>query len=539
MKHFFSVLFWLVSLTASAQSAWTFAYPISDLNGAMDVATDADNNFYVTGRFTGSMSLGGTQLTSSGLCVYIAKCKPNGQVAKVIQLAASGDALPTSIAVDKAGNSYLTGSFSGTLSYATGPKSGSVTSVSGSDIFVLKCGANGVARWIKQAGNQGGSPSGSSSGWGVSVDLAGNSYVTGSVSGENIAFESLTFPQHFGRQAFVASYSPQGALRWARVWSSQSDNGVCQGGGVAVDNAGSCYVSGNFTAGWTLDGTTVTSEGGSVFLAKFNARQGRLVWAKGQLPYGDGRSIATDRKGNIYIASNFSGTTTIGTTTLTSAGNTDGFVARFNPQGNVKWATALGGPESDYISDIAVDQQSGKVFATGMMNFTYNSTNQSFLAQLNPDGQKEFAELVSGPGTSSAGKLAIDSKHNLYTTGAFTGSCGFGPVSLKSVHTQGYIGRYSIKSVSQVSTPPSVTVSIFPNPVQSRFTLQLASSEKVEALQATLYSYQGRAVASHALQPLSNLAEINFDTTKIPDGLYVLQLEYKQGISFRMVTVHH
>jgi len=88
----------------------------------MDVATGPDGNIYVTGRFTGSLQLGATCLSNAGLgeCLYIAKCQPDGRVLRVTKLKGVTDVLPRSIAVDAAGNCYVTSRFLGTITYDSG-----------------------------------------------------------------------------------------------------------------------------------------------------------------------------------------------------------------------------------------------------------------------------------------------------------------------------------------------------------------------------------------------------------------------------------
>jgi Beta-propeller repeat len=76
------------------------------------------------------------------------------------------------IAVDAAGNSYVTGYFSGTATFGGNqilPSAGSSV-----DIFVAKYDTSGALQWVKSAGG-----SGSDYGRGIAVDATGNSYVTG------------------------------------------------------------------------------------------------------------------------------------------------------------------------------------------------------------------------------------------------------------------------------------------------------------------------------------------------------------------------
>jgi len=547
MKPLILALMLLASLSGSAQSrAWNYVLPLTDLNGVTDVATDDDGNFYTTGRFTGSMQLGGRLLRSSspGPCFYIAKCSASGELLRLTKLEGATDVLPRSIAVDKAGNTYVTGSFLGTLTYNKGRRFTSRTTDSGSDVFLLKCNAAGTVRWIRQAdGNQSGIY-GYSSGTGVAVDDAGNSYITGSVSGLDIRFENLSFGR--GRyQGFVASYTRLGELRWARVLADAPQSGGISsggGGGVAVSPAGECYLSGTSGRGWALDGITVPGNlGGNLYLARFDTRQGRLVWAQTVAGQGSGGAIDTDKRG-VYLGGNFTGTAGFGCYSLTSAGDADGFVARYTPEGRVEWATAVGGANYEAVNDLAVDQKSRRVTLTGLYNFTPQSTNQAFLASFGHTGKLQQLELVGGPGTSSGGELAIDGKGNIYATGVFTGNCLFGPVGVRNTNTQGYLGRYGSRPVRHDDDDDDARsapagIALFPNPAQNQVTLQLTGQE--HAGQARLYNPQGRVVAEQALPTAATQTEVVFNTTTLPDGLYMLRLETSEQITTRLINVQH
>ena len=81
-----------------------------------------------------------------------------------------------------------------------------------------------------------------------------------------------------------------------------------------------------------------------MFLVKYDPN-GNLVWAKaatGSFSV-SGFAVATDNSGNIFVTGsfghhNFGGNVTFGTTTLTSVGGGDVFVAKYDPSGNVLWA---------------------------------------------------------------------------------------------------------------------------------------------------------------------------------------------------------
>src|ERR1700722_17076688 len=53
--------------------------------------------------------------------------------------------------------------------------------------------------------------------------------------------------------------------------------------------------------------------------------------------------VRLDRRNNKYVAADFSGTATFGTTTFTSRGGTDGVVVKYRSDGTFGWAVQIGG----------------------------------------------------------------------------------------------------------------------------------------------------------------------------------------------------
>ena len=79
--------------------------------------------------------------------------------------------------------------------------------------------------------------------------------------------------------------------------------------------------------------------------------------------------IAVDDQGNAYVAGHFQAATTIGTIKLTSSGPSDAFVAKLDREGQFLWAVALGGSGVDEPRGIAV-APGGDVYLTGFFSST-------------------------------------------------------------------------------------------------------------------------------------------------------------------------
>ena len=174
----------------------------------------------------------------------------------------------------------------------------------------------------------------------------GSSIVTGEFRGTT-TFGSTTLTSAGSTDVFVAKVDASGSYVWAtQAGSSAFDYGQ----GVSTLPDGSAIVIGRFQGTATFGSTTLTSAGAStdVFVAKVNP-SGAYVWAtqaggvSGDIGYG----ISTLPDGSAIVTGNFQGSATFGTTTLTSAGDSDVFVAKVDASGSYVWATQAGSSSLD------------------------------------------------------------------------------------------------------------------------------------------------------------------------------------------------
>lgn len=141
------------------------------------------------------------------------------------------------IAVNAAGQIYITGS---TLSNNLPTKNPILPALGGgNDAYVAKFNAAGSA--LEYSTWLGGS--GSDNGVAITVDAAGNAYVTGDTTSPNFPLVDAAQSQRKVMDAFVAKLNPTGsALLYSTfLGGSSGDNGNA----IAVDSAGSAYVVGN------------------------------------------------------------------------------------------------------------------------------------------------------------------------------------------------------------------------------------------------------------------------------------------------------
>ncbi|WP_222930590.1 Ig-like domain-containing protein, partial [Synechococcus sp. BIOS-E4-1] len=226
--------------------------------------------------------------------------------------------------------------------------------------------------------------------------------------------------------------------------------GTSNANGAAISflSDGSSIVTGDFGGTATFGNTTLTSAGGDdVFIAKLDAN-GNYVWVKqAGGTSGDGANgISSLSDGSSIVTGYFNGTATFGSTTLTSAGLNDVFIAKLDANGEFVWAKQAGGTSGDYATAIS-SLSDGSSIVTG--NFlgtaSFGSTTltsagmdqweyhgDGFIAKLDANGNYVWAKQVVGTSGDNAVGVSSLSNGSSIVTGYFQGTATFGSTTLSS-----------------------------------------------------------------------------------------------------------
>lgn len=154
----------------------------------------------------------------------------------------------------------------------------------------------------------------------------------------------------------------------------------------------------------------------------------------------------SDAQGNVYVCGFFEGSTTFGSTVLTSVGSQDIFVAKLDAAGNYVWATQAGGLGYDGASSLALDAN-GSLYVTGGYSgpavfglTTLNALPSSFLSSDvfvgRLDGAGNWLWVRNGGSNRSDGAstVVVDASGNAYVGGSFSGTTAqFGSYSIANV----------------------------------------------------------------------------------------------------------
>src|SRR5216684_1928737 len=282
------------------------------------------------------------------------------------------------IAVDSAGNAYVTGSTYSTDFPTCNPLQ--PTNRGGSDAFVAALDPNGGT--LLYSTYLGGSDA--DFGYGIAMDSVGNAYVTGQTLSTDFPTSNPLQPtNHGGADAFVAALDPTGATLVYSTYLGGIFNDV--GRGIAVDSAGNAYVTG-FTASTdfpTSNPLQPTNHGGlDAFVAALDPTGQTLLYSTylGGSGGDYAQGIAVDSVGDAYVTG-YTGSTNFPTSNPlqpTNHGGADAFVAALDPAGaTLLYSTYLGGSAGDVGYGIAVDS-AGNAYVTGSTGSTNFPTSNPF-----------------------------------------------------------------------------------------------------------------------------------------------------------------
>jgi len=300
--------------------------------------------------------------------------------------------------------------------------------------------AVGSLEWAVAMGGTGNDQSGS-----IAVDDAGNVYTNGWF--ENTAdFGPFQLSSAGGEDIYVAKLASDGRYLWVRSMGGAANDRAF---GIAVDDAGNVYTTGSFRSTVDFDpgpdSFNLTSAGSSdIYVQKLDA-EGNFVWARsiGSASTDEGRSIALDSNGNIFVSGLFSGTADFDpgpdVFNLTSAGNRDIFVTKLDSNGNFVWARAMGGSGTDVSYNLTLDS-AGNIYTTGFFSGTADfdpgpgsfnlvsaGSSNIFISKLDTDGDFVWARSMGGSNGDQSLDIAVDSAGNVYATGYFWSTVDFDP----------------------------------------------------------------------------------------------------------------
>lgn len=158
----------------------------------------------------------------------------------------------------------------------------------------------------------------------------------------------------------------------------------------------------------------------------------------------EGQSIAVDASGNVFAVGAFRGIVDFdpgpATLSLTSAGVTDVYITKTDPNGNTLWAKQIGNGFAEYVNDIAIDP-SGNLLITGAFQSnmdadpgsgstiitSFGNTIDVFILKLDNNGNFIWAKSMGGTSTDQGVSIATTIIGEVITLGEFASTADFDP----------------------------------------------------------------------------------------------------------------
>lgn len=436
----------------------------SSYDDYMGIAVDAAGYAYVAGVTHSTAAsfpvLVGPDLSFNGgeygRDAYVAKVTADGTALVYAgYIGGSGGTFGSGIAVDAAGNAYVTGmtwSTETSFPVLVGPD---LTHNGGQDAFVAKVQADGTG--LVYCGYIGGSRN--EGGKGIAVDAAGNAYLAGGTNSQ----EWAGFPLSVGPDltfngdwdTFVAKVKVDGTgLDYCGYIGG---NGLDYAGAVAVDATGHAYIGATTVSDETtfpvVVGPDLTHNGGvyDAYVAKVTADGSGLDYAGyiGGSDWDMGYDIALDAAGNAYVTGRtksnegVEGFPVTAGPDLTYSGDYDAFVAKVTADGTaLVYCGYIGGNGADAGHGIALDG-AGNAYITGLTDssattfpviggpdLTYNGGQDVFVAKVQADGTRlDYAGYIGGGGVDDGHDIAVDAEGNAYVVGVTASDAATFPVT--------------------------------------------------------------------------------------------------------------
>ncbi|MBI1286317.1 MAG: T9SS type B sorting domain-containing protein [Flavobacteriales bacterium] len=319
---------------------------------------DANGNIFVSGYFSGTMTVDGTTLVSnnSSQDVFLAKLDPTGNLIWIRTFGGVDHDFVYDLAVDQAGNAIITGNFKGTITVGPDTYSSVIDPEDNQpsyDIFVVKYDTDGNVLWSKH-----GQADHDDRGTGLAVNGSNQIALIGQFS-DTLTLAN-TYPNQVYNTGFVMMFDSDGDELWMRKMSAS----MCIPYDIVFYQDSLMYITGDFTgqlAIFTTPLTTTTSQYLSkVFLTKMNT-EGDVLWLEndGSETQVSSRAVDVDANGNAYMAGYFKCrmdeySQQYGDGVFYSADRRDVFVTQYSATGTRNWERQFGGPGDDVAWDMVL-----------------------------------------------------------------------------------------------------------------------------------------------------------------------------------------
>ncbi|MBK9146194.1 MAG: hypothetical protein IPM12_00075 [Flavobacteriales bacterium] len=337
----------------------------------------------------------------------------------------AGNVQARNVLTDAQGNIYQNGWMEDIANIATTGVHQELFGGGDTDTFLVKFDAEGNRLWATFFGGIG-----MEEAWYGAMDASGAIYFAGQTNSPNNIATPGTHQTVLGGQddVLIAKFDQNGALLWATYLGGSADD---SGFNCETDPDGNVYVS-----GYTRSDSAMATVGAhqttlnsvqDAFLAKFTPL-GQLIWCT---YYGGDETdhmhgVSYHPSGHVFVSGWTGSSDSIATPgshqPSFGGGINDGFLAKFDLDGNRLWGTYYGGSAHD-IGRPCIVSQDGSIYMQGYTESdnnistpgSYQSSrgggNDLFLARFDTDGNRLWGTYYGGPADDLARVITLDNFH--------------------------------------------------------------------------------------------------------------------------------
>jgi hypothetical protein len=536
-------------LNTSGDLVWVIQLGGTGADRVENVKFDAQGNIYVTGSFSGTVDFdpgAGTASLSAaaGTDAFVAKYNATGHYVWAVGFAESDNSTGKAVAVDVNSNVYVTGNFSGMISFTTGA---SYTSLGGNDIFICKLNSTGALVWAQSIGGNS-----LDNATGIVADATGNVFTCGNF--ENGTIDLDPGPGVVDYLAgtsivYLVKLDASGSLVWAIRSFAQSANDL------KMDVTGNLYLAGHIASVVDFDPGPGTANVGAPrtlndYFWKLTSDGGYLL-AKSYSATGAASSVNTDATGNIY-----------------TAGGTGAF-NKWDNNGNWIWGHDYGAINAcktiatdaiqqvytvgNFVGSIDLDPGPGTAvfnvavtygifvnklsqFAGGPLPLTWihlegrlNDRQQPTLSfTVSEENVERYTLEKSADGTTFSRIGSLKSKGNGTHSYVYTEPTALHQAAWYRILQTDVDGRSAYSTIIRIREwEARLSATVFPVPARGHVTLQI--TEELLHTKAVLVDIKGRQFSSISINDYRTPISLH----NLPAGMYLLQLA--NGSSLKIV----
>lgn len=532
---------------------WALSVGSSSVEVSNCIKTDAANNLYVTGYYRGTVDFdpGVTTYTLSSALedIFIAKYDSNGNLVWANSIGGSQYDSGISLALDNAGNIYVTGRFQGVADFDPSVATTTLNASGGGsyDMFVAKYDNAGTFIWAKQI-----SGTATESPFSIAIDNLLNVNICGNFSGTADFDPSIIVNSYSATtlDMFILQLNNTGDLNWVNVFGANNNESF---NAIAYDTNNNIIVTGNFGSTVDFDPSVATATLSSVgqdeiVVAKY-ANNGAYIWAKkagGSVAGESGSAVAVDNLGDIYVGGIYGAgsiyfTPTLSLTTQNFYNN--GFIARYSSTGACIWAASIG---SNFctglnLNSISADN-SGSIYIAG--NYTGKIQFPNFGNYITSEGMYDlyFAKYdgangnyidhvtYGSSGDDQINSIAVNNTGDIYITGYMSNTLDADPSSnLYNLTSNGgfdiLIAKYNLATATSLQSSPinKNAPDIYPNPATNH--ISLTSSKEIGVVK--IRDMFGKTILVSTIET----SEATINVSDLSAGIYFVSVNSNNNAS--------